>query len=78
MHRLSSLLFAKNSLSSVFSYGYGQKVLSALVKHVYGQTIVAMIASLFCASIVVISLYDTEKNNIEVLSWAAFFLVITL
>src|SRR5688500_17655400 len=54
------------------------KIFCALIKHVYSQTFIALIASLFCASMVFIALYGSLKDTSALLIWSVFFLTITI
>lgn len=54
------------------------KLLESLVRYVYLQTNVAMLSSLFCASVIFVGLYDPEKNNHILLIWAIFFVTVSV
>lgn len=54
------------------------KIRLALTQHVYAQIIIALLASLFCACIVFIALFDIHKNNFLLWNWTAFFVLVTL
>ncbi|VVC75617.1 hypothetical protein AQUSIP_09070 [Aquicella siphonis] len=54
-----------------------EKITFSLVKHVYEQTITAMLASLFCTSLILFVLYDSRNSNVILLVWAAFTFSVT-
>ena len=54
------------------------KVLSSLIKHVYMQTPVGMLASIFCACIIFIGLHNSHTQNTQLYLWSTVFLIITL
>jgi len=54
------------------------KILASLVKHVYLQGNVAMISSLFCASIIFAGLFNFHQSNLRLYIWSLIYLFITL
>lgn len=54
-----------------------EKISFSLIKHVYDQTLTAMVASLLCTSLIVIGLYNPEGSNVRLLSWSALTFIIT-
>lgn len=53
------------------------KISRALINHVYLQMNVAMISSLFCASIIVTGLYFSFSNMTKLYVWMSIYLLIT-
>ena len=49
----------------------------ALVKHVYHQTMSALLASMFCASLIFIDLYNSSTSSIKVMMWGVLVLAVT-
>lgn len=64
--------------NTFISNDISRKVSIALISHVYLQTTVAMLASLFCASIVFIGLYSGHEKNSALYIWSGFYLAVTL
>lgn len=56
---------------------FSDKVFVSLVNHVYSQTNVAMVASLFCAFIVFSGLFSVQESNVRLLIWFVIYLVVT-
>lgn len=64
-------------ISSNYTDVNENKVLLSLIAHVYMQTNVAMFASVFCATIIFIALFNSQTNNVKLLIWATFFLTVS-
>lgn len=77
MSKLYYLLPEKQLTSHILSPEKNSKVLLSLLTHVYKQTNIAMVASIFCASVLFIGLYDTNLSNVTLWLWAIYFLGIT-
>lgn len=54
------------------------KIQRALIKHVYDQGFLGLFSSLFCASIIFISQFDSAKINHNLFIWATFFITVTV
>ncbi|HSW70343.1 MAG TPA: GGDEF domain-containing protein [Gammaproteobacteria bacterium] len=52
------------------------KIRSALVAHVYQLIHFGHLASLFCATIILIGIYQPHENNTLLISWYIFYLII--
>ena len=78
MNKLHYLIPNQPGLSNTFSDEKKDKVLLSLITHVYTQTTIGIVASIFCASIIFIALLNSQINNTLLYLWAAFFLVVAL
>lgn len=53
------------------------KVTASLIQYVYSQTMVGLLSSLFCASIIFIGIYDREQSNTMLYVWSGIFIAIS-
>ena len=68
---------SKTMVTQQLSASVHKKIDNALVMLGYMQSYIGLIASLFCATIVLIGMYNVEKINI-IYAWYGIFLAITL
>jgi len=54
------------------------KVADSLISHVFQQTYIGQFTSLFCASVIMIALYNTHTGNSLLLGWYMFFIGVVL
>lgn len=76
--KMKNFSFLQNTdeLANTISVSHAGKVQAALVSLVYSQTLIGLMASLFCATIIVFGLYNPETKGL-LFSWYAFFLAIS-
>jgi diguanylate cyclase (GGDEF)-like protein len=55
-----------------------RQIKNLLLDYAYRQSFVGQIASLFCATILLIGLYSKESNNQVLFAWYLFFLAVTV
>jgi diguanylate cyclase (GGDEF)-like protein len=69
----------QNSLpKSLLKKEISQKISPSLIDYVYMQIHTGLFASQFCATLVFLDLYSSDKNNFALTSWFIFFLTITI
>jgi diguanylate cyclase (GGDEF)-like protein len=76
MPKLEDWLDYKNNTVYLSNERY-LKVQKSLTKYAYSQIYVGMVASLFCATVIFIGLFDHTQSNFRLYIWTAFFLVVT-
>src|SRR5262245_5271381 len=65
-----------NTKKTTFLHYPADKVLSLLVTHVYQQTIIVMMAALFCGGVLFMGLWFTKNNPTMLYLWGIFFLAV--
>lgn len=77
VNKLMGSIREKRSADSDWTNGITTKVSISLIRHVYTQTNVAMMASLFCAAILFVGLYLPHTIDKYLYIWAGCFIAIT-